>query len=202
MVDPTKIVPGVTVWQAVSSPRRLTRACSICRGHKIVWVCNIEHDEFQVECEACGKGYEGPTGAEEYYEYGPMAKGLVVKSITRVEYSKTGDGAIEELSFSVEGEPSYSTFNHTYVYATPREALTEATRRVDEKMLEDRRRARSRQYYSAKNAAWQARYHTDNIKDLERQLVYHRGKVEELKRAPEPRRKKSKAITILTERES
>ena len=167
---PVKI--GDVLWLPMHNAQRKTRKCSICCGHGSVWVRNIEGEEFEVRCEACGKGYEASTGSEDYYDYEPYAQKLTVTEIRSVEFRN----AKCEIRV-VTDHPMYNSVDYANLCATESEALAVSKEKMDALVTQNMGRNLSRKASCLPEHAWKARYHSVEIQDAERRIAWHKERL-------------------------
>ena len=172
---------GDQVWWARCGTRQVTKTCPVCFGK--LTVCLILGDESKVvlPCDYCGKGYEGPRGTIEEYEYLAEAEQV---TIPEVKVSETQTGETREYRFR------NSCPNQTDLFDARDEALLKCAETVAQKMLDESTRVESLKKYLNKNYSWNAGYHIRNAEKCERDAHYHREKAVLCKaRAKEPHEK-------------
>ena len=155
---------GDTYWLPSHLPRSKMEACPVCAGTKAVTV--LAGDErFVVECDGCGLGYEGPQGVVRVYHYDPHAEPFTIARVARLDdegwtvESTTGACALFKALCATEADAL---------------AVSKAAYLAQE---EHNMRQRGYRRKGVSKAAWTVRYHNDAIKKLERELAYHRGKL-------------------------
>ena len=165
---------GETFWQARHTPYQETVPCPICSGRKTVTVLIGDDEAVRVACDACGLGYEGPQGTITEWSWTPGAVPFVISGIAVLrgeEWTvRASDERCEEF---------------LALYRTEAEALAESLKRCDENTANNMRR----RYHWKKGlskAAWTVRYHQGQIRDLERQLAWHRSRIS-VSRPSEPK---------------
>ncbi len=145
--------------------------CPDCLGSRTVKMILGDGTEITIECGGCDPGgYQPSIGKIKQYEYA-----------TRVwEHTVTGvcmHGT--ELKYELDnfGSGGYWSGDDSNVFATMEEAQAEGERQRLEHEAEENKRwmSKTKDHHSWK---WNAAYHRRCIKDLERQLEYHRGKVQ------------------------
>ena len=140
--------------------------CPICFG-KLSVVLILGNGEHQpIECDACGKGYEGPQG------------------VVNERAVKSGKCAAEVKGISASRDDGwqYETDAHWHhdradVFAT--EAEAEARREVLHAEAEAGRvRSFEAQFKGTKRkGAWTAKYHREQIRDLEEKIAWHKKRL-------------------------
>lgn len=144
--------------------------CPDCLGSKRVKMILGDASEVIIECGGCDPGgYQPSIGLVRQYEYGIEVKSYIVTGVRqnteKVEY---------ELNCS-DGSCCIGYPKDTF--STEEEALAAAEVGRKEAEAEENKRwlAKTKDHRSWK---WNAAYHRRCIKDLERQLEFHRGKVQ------------------------
>lgn len=156
---------GQTLWMPVGEAEKNRQSCPVCAGQLAVVVILGSGEHVGVPCDACGHGFDGPRGYIEEYEQHPRAAKFVIASIESFHNGvwclRSETGAWHELND---------------LYATEAEALDVAVKRAAE---QHERNMQSRQHkrQSAQRHGWSIQYHRSCIKDLERQLDWHRAHV-------------------------
>ena len=157
---------GDTVFKAHYGRTQKWVTCPDCLGTKHVKVVLGDETAIVIECPGCSRGWEGPHGVIEQYEYATEAW----------EHAVTGVCThADEVSYELDrfGGGSYWTAKAEEVFATKEDALAEGERRRKEHEDDENRRfmAKTKDH---KSWAWNANYHRRQAKEHERQLEYHR----------------------------
>ena len=155
---------GKMYWLPSHSPRHVMEACPVCAGTKVVTVLAPD-EEFVVDCDACGLGYQESQGVVGVYHYDPHAEPFTIAKVVRMD----------DQVWSVESTTGQCAAFKT-LCATEADAL--AVSKAAYLAQEERNmRQRDHRRKGVSKATWTVRYHIDAIKKLERELAYHRGKV-------------------------
>ena len=157
---------GQELWLPLGTPRQITLPCPVCFGNKGVIVEFGNGERVCVECDGCGHGFEGPRGFITEYEHAPDAIPFVVKD---VEYYRNGEWNL----LSTDARRA----DYASLRATREEALLVAKKHAEDLLAANMEQRRSKRQRGATKATWDARYHGGQIKDLERQLAWHRKKL-------------------------
>lgn len=163
---------GDVYWRAIGTPRQETVPCLVCDGNRRFDVILGSGERLSVECDPCSDGYESPRGVIDEWLSVPVAQRFQIASIE--SYRVAHDGFTEEWRVrSKEGDSAYLADLH----ATEDEAFAAAAKEAQ--AIEERNlAARKRKRRDTSKAGWTVRYHREQIKDLERQIAWHRGKIE------------------------
>lgn len=125
---------------------------------------------WEVQCEACGKGYEGPQGVEAHWEVSTGASKVTITGLDRMD----GDHVIVQVAGI-----NRRTYEFSELYKTEAEALAESERYQAEFREQNTRSAEARNTHRRAETAWTVRYHNQCIKDYETKIAWHRSKVQE-----------------------
>jgi len=156
---------GDRVWYAESSSYcAVDVPCDICFGKLSVVLILGNGEETDIECEACGKGFQGPTGVRRTHEVRSSVTEGAITGFTKRSF----EGG---WRFEVDGS------SRDHVFATQEEAEakrsemherdTGARARMDEENLSGKK----------KNHAWSASYHRKHLEEAERKVAWHRAKL-------------------------
>lgn len=159
---------GNTYWMPKRVPERVRVPCPVCQGSKLV-ILLLGEDRVEVECEACGLGFEGPRGYVEEWRYEPAATEFTIEALD----------SYHDDTYRVRSTTGDVT-EWTNLYPT-REAALEVSRQQAAEAVERNMLSRQNTRSRAKQSTWKASYHLGQIADLERQIEWHRGKMKVLK---------------------
>lgn len=165
---PVKV--GDVYWLPEHNSYQKTTKCSVCCGHKSVWVRNIEGDEFEVRCEGCGKGYNDPQGVEISYVLEARATKYVVGEIKSIDFRDRKP----QISLSS------TTGRHAYfdqLKTTEAEALAESQAAMDRLEASNMAHNLSRKKSCLPEHAWSVHYHNSEIKEAERRIAWHKTRL-------------------------
>ena len=163
---------GTKVFQSDYARREHWITCPDCLGSKRIKVTLGDGTELLIECGGCNPGgYEPPQGVIRQYEYSVETKERTVTGVCM-------HGS--EVSYELDhfpGQCSYYTAKDGEVFATKEEALAHGEQMKSEHEAAENKRwlAKTKDH---KSWAWNATYHRQCIKRAEKDLEYHRGKVQ------------------------
>jgi hypothetical protein len=146
--------------------------CPICFGQLFVTLLLGNGTQEKVECEACGKGCEGPRGVVG--AWAPWSK-VVPSTVTALEFR--GD----EWRVGCGYHSSREIFRTEEEAEARRKVLHAENETYAERMFENNIRNKK------KNHAWTVRYHRECIARLKQEMSYHEKKLCE---------KKGEAVTL------
>jgi hypothetical protein len=161
---------GDTYYLAHHNPIQRSVPCPTCYGNKVVTLILGNGEEVMVQCECCGKGYEGPRGYIMEYVYEPYASQFTIAGVHSM-YSG-------EWTLKSTGE---ETANLTQLYKTKEEALAVAQVLMQQIIDQNYRSQTASTKHQRENLAWSVRYHEQCIKDALKKIEWHRTKVSERK---------------------
>lgn len=160
---------GATMYLPNNGTEQVRIVCPVCFGKLAITVVLGNGEEVGVPCESCGIGFNGPRGYIEEWVHEPRVAPFV---IAELESYRGGDEP-EWYLRSIDGSAAY----WKDLSATEAEAMVVATARADaqhERNMETRQHKKR----SVKREGWTVRYHREQIESLERQLAWHRAKVQ------------------------
>lgn len=170
-----KFKVGDIVYRATFGKIEKFITCPDCGGSARVTVTLHDGTEIKIECGGCYPGgYEPSRGIIRQYEWTAESTRHV---ITGYQIS-THDGVKYEMDrHGGTNCSSWATGTDETIFATEQEAIEAAKMLKVEHEVEENKRylAKTKDH---KSWAWNASYHRREIKELERKLIYHRGKVE------------------------
>jgi hypothetical protein len=168
----TMFALGDKVFKANYGRHEKWVVCPDCFGSKHVKVVLGDGTEIVIECGGCDPGgYQPSTGRIRQYEYSTEVKEYTVTGIS----TGARDGVRYELNNF--GGGSYYTGDGDEVFGTREEAYADGEKKRLEHESEENKRwmAKTKNHRSW---SWNATYHRNCIKDLERQIEHHRRKVQ------------------------
>lgn len=162
---------GQKVFKGIYERHDTFVTCPDCSGTKHVKVVLGDGTEILIECGGCDPGgYQPSTGAIKQYVYEARAKTHLVTGV-----KLTADEVEYELD-KTENYGSYFTGNEAEVFATKEEAMAHANELKSQFEEAENKRLMAKTKDS-RSWAWNATYHRNCIKRLEKELEYHRSKV-------------------------
>lgn len=156
---------GQQMWAPVVHPQRVTIPCPICVGERRVIVILGSGEHLSVECEACAVGLQPPRGVIEEWNNDP---GVEPFTIASVKSMWNNQWMLESTTGSQQ--------QHHELYTTETKAMAQSVAQCNnnnERNLQMRQHKRA----GVKKVTWSIRYHHEHIKDLERQITWHRERV-------------------------
>ncbi len=156
---------GQTFWAPRTSSEKVVLPCPACKGERVVTVIYGGDEHVVIECEACGKGFNGPQGFIEEWQFTPAASKFVVAGLESMHQDNwrllSTDGATMDLKD---------------LCATEAEALAVSVQKCADQREHD---MRSRQHArtKARDGSWSIAYHRNHIADCQRQIDWHTAKI-------------------------
>ena len=172
MVKP-KFDLGDTVFMARFERTEKTIVCPDCLGSARVKVTLGTGEEIMIECGGCDPGgYQPSTGRIRQYDF---AMRIVRRTITGINLKE------DDVEYRLDGEAGHcyiGSQNGDYkVFATEDEArIGGEEQRVKHEVEENKRLLAKTKNH--RTWAWNATYHRQQIKRIEREIQYHHSKVE------------------------
>jgi hypothetical protein len=163
---------GDETWLPAPASQQVRVECPACRGTRVITFLyggNVDPERVNMPCEACGLGFDGPRGYIEEWVSQPGATKYVIAEVMGM---RSRDGETEWEVRSTEGRTAY----FKDLCATEAEALAKSSEMCNE---QEERNMLTRQRHKAgvKKHSWSALYHKQQIKDLERQIAWHRSRI-------------------------
>jgi len=160
---------GDKIWMARCALESVRQTCPICFGKLRVTLILGDESQASVECDYCGKGYEGPRGYVDDYELksDPMLIEVTGRNMRQ-------DGYKERWSYHVRNYYAEADV----LYETQEEAATRCAEMVAAHEEDEAARAEHRKQYGRKSFSWGVGYHLREIKRCEQQIAWHRQRVE------------------------
>ena len=163
---------GDKVYRADYGRNEKWITCPDCLGSARVKVVLGDGTEVSIECGGCNPGGYNPSlGRIKQYEFSASARRYTV---TGIRTSATNPTEYELDNF---GGSSYTIGEEGALFATEAEAVAYGEARGKELQAEENRRLLMKTKDS-KSWSWNYSYHMKCIKDLERQLEYHKQKAQ------------------------
>ena len=157
---------GDQLWMPVGEPYEVIVPCPVCNGSRVFDVILGSGERLTLPCEGCRLGYEGPRGSVRTWDHTPRAVAFIVDDVESYHNDrwrlKSTTGAMHDFDD---------------LYLTEAEALAVATARAAQQH-ESCMASYQHKKKSLKHAGWTVRYHRDKIADLERQIAWHRGRID------------------------
>ena len=176
-MDKPKYQVGDIVWTGEWKPRNELVLCPDCGGTKTLRVILFDGTEYVLECDTCGqRAWHGPTGYVQTYRYAATAIELMVKGLSSDCFGRdTG------WQYSLGAEHSATCC---------RSSVPESEIFLDEQAALEFAYAKGRQLAINSDAqfvmkekpnkkwSWHVSYHRQTIARLEKDLAYHRRKLQ------------------------
>lgn len=149
-----------------SAHRQVEIPCPVCFGKLKVTLILGNGEREDVECEACGKGFRGPTGTVTRWEAFSAVRPAQVTSISLEDGEwkvRCGHWSCDELFATAEEAEERRKVLHA--------ECSEHAQRMFEQNLKSKK----------KSHAWNVRYHRECIARLEREKEHHEKRLCRLK---------------------
>jgi hypothetical protein len=159
----TKFNIGDTAYRAHAGQEQIWITCPECLGSGRLHVIMGDDSEVSIHCVCCERGYEGSPGKIQTYKFMGEAR---VGIITAVEMREG------KLKYSLSG---WSEYNGN-IFATREEALERSKTLVLEHDAEEIKRLGYKEKQN-KTWAWNVTYHRREIREAQRRIEYHTGKL-------------------------
>ena len=158
---------GDTVWVASYDTEVRTEECPDCGGTGRLRVTFHDETTVSIGCAHCSVGYENPTGRVRRLVGLPKTMAVVISGY-RIE-----DG---EAWWKVGGPHVWHCYPDDDVFANKEVAEARAAIKAAEVEMQEKRKLELREKPS-RTWAWNAFYHRNEIKRLEKELERHKAKL-------------------------
>jgi hypothetical protein len=155
---------GDVYWIPAGPSRSERVTCPMCLGDKFITAIIGSGEKYELECECCMLGYQGPQGTVSQYVRTPEAEEYKIASIEEWRdnqwYLKSTAGR-------------YSNFD--MLYKTEEEALAADVKREADLEESNMKNLRKKKY--GRVSSWSIQYHKTQIKEFERKIAWHEAKL-------------------------
>lgn len=172
---------GDKVWWAHCDTREVAYDCPVCFRKKKVTIILGDGSLIETPCDYCGKGYEGPKGYEKEWEWVAAPELITIDGVSVDERDGERNVRYSHCNYSLYPED---------VYDTQEEAQKRCEERSAEHAEQQKQNKHARAQSSHKSFSWHVGYSRKKIKELEREIEWHRARVIEL--TPKIRESKKK----------
>lgn len=156
---------GDVVWVPSYSMGKERLQCPVCFGTLQVTVILGNGDQVAVDCDYCGKGFEGPKGYVEEYRMLPEVE---QRTITKRIVEDGPDG--EEIEYRSE----HSCLYPDKMFDTQEEALAKTQEMIQERELEEERKPKHK---VDKSYSWNVGYYQRQIAQSRKELERYEKKM-------------------------
>lgn len=164
---------GDMVWWAHADTKHVTKDCPVCFRSRKVTVILGDGEHVETPCDFCGKGYEGPRGYIEEYEWVAAVKQV---TIDRKEvHESNGERKIDYYN------GQYQTLESNDIFAEKTGADARILEKIAEHEVEVARNIAVRKEYNTKSYSWHVGYHRREIKKAEKSIEWNSKKVTAMK---------------------
>ena len=170
MTDTKRFNVGDIMWVADAGSTKRTRACRVCNGEKTVTLVLGSGEHVRLDCDFCSRGYESPSGIEQYYDYAAQP---TPHRITGIEIVILNGQEI--VTYREGSENAWQSFKAANCFATSDAALERCAELIVERAAEIERQFRCKTN-GAKTYAWNAGYHLREAASARKQVAYHEQK--------------------------
>lgn len=159
---------GDVAWWANCGTKEVETPCPVCFGKRSVTVILGNDEHVQTPCEFCGKGYYGPRGVIDEWEWRAEPRQVTIKG---VQTEQTASGMTAQYTFL----ENYIADDKD-LFATEAEALARCAERIAEHKAEETRRREHMKEYDHRNYSWHVGYHRKEAKEAARRLEWHNAR--------------------------
>lgn len=146
---------GDKVWWAKVETKQVTKICPVCFGHLNVIVILGDGTQVKTPCDYCGKGFEGPRGFVNEYEW---VNGVELVTIDGKEVSESNGKRDVEYRLG-----NYCLYT-TDIFEEKHKAILRVTEKIKEHELEEIKRDAWKKDNKVKSFSWSVGYYRREIK--------------------------------------
>lgn len=163
---------GQTVFTVSEYEKRIPEICPDCLGTRVITVILATDEQHIIDCDLCKQGWEGSTGRWEERVSAFRVEEQIVTGVELLHrYDEYADKLIEAQYIC-----NHSRFYDYDVFATREEASLRGEEMI-QKYNERATKSISTKYDHKRNWAWHVRYHRENIRRAEKDIVYNKSKL-------------------------
>lgn len=159
---------GDKVWLARCGTSTVTKTCPICFGKLKVKLILGDDSEIDLPCDYCGKGFEGPVGTVEEYEYVAEPE---LHTITRVTEETTSTGV--EYEYHDESQGYCQGLEASLIFITKEETADKCEEIKQAYEIEQAKSIKYLKKSKQKSFSWNAGYHLRCAKQERKSAEYH-----------------------------
>lgn len=159
---------GDKVWIASLLYKKQQTICPHCLGKKYLTVIMGDESRVTIECAGCQSGFDPPRGFVNYYGFEPEVKQITIEGMDTTPYQT-------EYKYNCS-KFSYNTVQEKDLFPNKELADQKVNQLIEEKNKEEMDKLHSKEQ-KHHTWSWNATYHRNQIKTLERDLEYHRTKL-------------------------
>lgn len=163
---------GDTYYLPICRPEQIEVLCPTCYGKKMVTLILGNGEMIDVQCQGCGLGHESPRGVITEYSHTPKVEEFVIASI---ESMHGGRWYVRSTTHSTTAFEELCTLYNT--------AMEVSQAHVVKQREQNMRNSEARTKHQRENETWTVAYHEKCMKDLERKMEWHRGKISARRKA-------------------
>ena len=157
---------GDKVWTVERDAYKERITCPDCCGKKFLTVILGDESRVTIDCAGCAPGFEPPRGFVEFFR----GKWYPVPAVVnRKEQSDKGTEYGTDRSYCTK-----------HVYSTPEEAKAAITELLAQEELQRAEQLKTKDH-KHRSWAWNVHYHRGEVKRHEKDLAYHKAKLEAAK---------------------
>lgn len=167
-MDKPKFAIGDVVWTGEWKPYEIQETCPDCGGTLRLTVTLFDDTIYQIPCEACKRGWEGPYGVVHRTGYRASVRELVVQGMELGCWDS--NRGIWEYKLGLEGSCYLNTPEHE-IFLDEQAAMNFALSKGRQLEINEAARVFMKDK-PAHTWAWHVTYHRRQIKEAQRQLEY------------------------------
>lgn len=174
----TKFKIGDMVWFARADKNGVQIECPDCAGTRRIRLILANDEQVSIDCGGCMLGYKGCSGTVTEYKFKADVRQGIIGGVEETR---------EKITYRIDqAEGCYYSFDSNDLFENREDAIKRCQELID-KEIESEKERLLRKEKDTRSWAWNASYHRKRIKEAEKEIVYHTGKLNVAKfKAKEP----------------
>ncbi len=164
----SKFQIGETVWVARFEMVKQWLECPDCCGSGVLTVIKGDGLKVSIECTGCQSGYEPPKGRVYLYEHKESVRQTEITGIEQ---------AVEDNKVVIKYRSTHDYIHDSAHITTTREEAVEIAQRLACNADREEKERFQKKEKPERSWAWNATYHRSQLKEAQKQVEYHSGKL-------------------------
>lgn len=159
---------GDTAWFARANKNGVKVECPDCAGTRRIRLILANDEQISIDCGGCSRGYEGCSGTVTEYKFkADVRQGI----ITGLEETK------EKTTYRIGQSEGWGySFDSNDLFDNEEDALKRCHELIAKEVEQEKDRL-LRKEKDTRTWTWNASYHRRNIREAEKQILYHTAKL-------------------------
>lgn len=176
-MDKPKYNIGDVVYVGKWEAREFTEPCPDCGGTRKLKVILFDGTEYDIACEGCKRGYDGPYGFVRRTAYKASVSELVIQGVEMGCFSDEKGQWKYRLGYEIGSNIcSYQSVKESEIFLDEQAAMQFALAKGRQMEINEASRVMMKEK-PTHTWAWHVTYHRREIKRAKRDLEYHSQKL-------------------------